>query len=378
MLVEYNYTVFIGRMQPLHRGHQRVIDEALRKSERLIILLGSAQAAMPAKFKQQHFRPLRNPFSWTERFEMIKRTYHDKTVVTAAEYSKYSENFKRDGVHIIVAPLEDHGYNDDAWVSSVQKTVDEITQPAWTDKPPKIALIGRKKDNSSYYLSLFPQWDSIPIQDDGKVLDATDVRTDFIRNGRDSLQPGSMISSSVSTPVRLYLHEFANKYPADLDQLREELQWNERYKAMWKDSPYPVIHQTVDAIVVQSGHILLVRRGAMPGKGLWALPGGYVEPKETLYDASIRELKEETRFGLSEFSLKAAYQGARTFDNPYRSDRGRVITTAHYFRLQDRTTLPAIHGSDDAREAAWVPLSRLEPNQLFEDHGMIIEAMVGI
>ena len=52
---------------------------------------------------------------------------------------------------------------------------------------------------------------------------------------------------------------------------------------------------TVDAVVVQSGHILLVKRGDMPGKGLWALPGGFLNQEETMLDGAIRELKEETK-----------------------------------------------------------------------------------
>jgi len=382
MQVEYDYTVFIGRFQPLHKGHMHVIQTALQKSEKLIILVGSAQAALPAKFKNQQYRPLRNPFSFDERFQMIKRTYYDKKVVTLQTYQEDLIDEERNIIDIVVAPLQDHGYNDDAWVSSVQRIVTQITEPAWTDKPPKIALIGRKKDNSCYYLNLFPQWKSIEVQDDGSALNATDIRTDFIRKGQFAIGQNPkdypITTKKVSEAVKQFLLDFANREKASLQQLHDDLMWNEKYKSMWKDAPYPVTHMTVDAVVVQSGHILLVRRDAQPGKGLWALPGGYINQDETLYDAAVRELAEETNISLSDFSLKAAFQGARTFDNPHRSDRGRVITTAHYFRLQDRTNLPPVKGSDDAREATWVPLSKLETNQLFEDHGQIIQAMLGI
>jgi bifunctional NMN adenylyltransferase/nudix hydrolase len=69
----------------------------------------------------------------------------------------------------------------------------------------------------------------------------------------------------------------------------------EKYKESWKAAPFPPTFVTVDAVVVQSGHVLLVKRKAMPGAGLWALPGGFLNQEETLLDGAIRELKEETK-----------------------------------------------------------------------------------
>ena len=51
--MQYDFAVFVGRFQPLHNGHQHVIDQALRSAKKLIILIGSADTA----------RSIRNPFT---------------------------------------------------------------------------------------------------------------------------------------------------------------------------------------------------------------------------------------------------------------------------------------------------------------------------
>ena len=64
---DYRYLVFIGRFQPFHFGHKTVIDEALKRADNVIMLIGSAN--LP--------RSLRNPFSVAERTAMIKGAYSE-------------------------------------------------------------------------------------------------------------------------------------------------------------------------------------------------------------------------------------------------------------------------------------------------------------
>ncbi len=134
---------------------------------------------------------------------------------------------------------------------------------------------------------------------------------------------------------------------------------------------------TVDALVVQKGHILLIERGDHPGKGLLALPGGFVDQEERLLDACLRELDEETQLNVPVSVLKGAIKQQRVFDDPHRSSRGRTITHAFYIVLPDEVELPTVCGSDDAKDAMWVPLAELDSSQLYEDHYFIIQAMLG-
>ena len=133
-----------------------------------------------------------------------------------------------------------------------------------------------------------------------------------------------------------------------------------------------------DSIVLQSGHILLIKRGNDRGIGLWALPGGFLDVNETLENGAIRELREETRLKVPVPVLKGSIKKRITFDKPSRSNLGRIITTAFLFQLDDSQELPRVKGGDDAAHAAWVPLSEFYgmAEEMFSDHYHIIKKMI--
>ena len=155
--------------------------------------------------------------------------------------------------------------------------------------------------------------------------------------------------------------------------------WNEEFRAKWSGTPYPPMFVTADAVVVHRHKILLIRRGNMPGRGRLALPGGYVEHSELIQDAAVRELIEEARPAClrgpySPQFLKDCITGWHVFDDPTRSARGRVITTAYLFGLpyDDEVTVTA---GDDAGAADWHAINSLNPAEFFEDHHHIIQEM---
>ncbi len=92
--------------------------------------------------------------------------------------------------------------------------------------------------------------------------------------------------------------------------------------------------------------ILLVRRKYEPYKGMWAIPGGFVEDDEELEAAAIRELQEET--GL----VVPAMTQLHTFGKVGRDSRGRTVTVT-YYAFADAAT-QQVQGGDDAAEAEWV------------------------
>lgn len=124
---------------------------------------------------------------------------------------------------------------------------------------------------------------------------------------------------------------------------------------------------TVDAVVFAEEDdnimVLLVLRKNEPFKGLWAIPGGFLEVDETCKQGALRELKEET--GMTGVELEQFY----VFDAIGRDPRERVITIAH-MGVTDIGAHTTIKGADDAAEAQWFDVEKLPA--LAADHGLII------
>ena len=120
----------------------------------------------------------------------------------------------------------------------------------------------------------------------------------------------------------------------------------------------------------------MVERKMEPGKGLWALPGGHIDPDETAEEASLRELYEEAGLDMPKGAMRGRLRARRVFDHPDRSERGWVRTEAFVFELQDRKSLEKLKAGDDAANARWVPITEITPDTIFEDHFDIIQALV--
>jgi len=131
---------------------------------------------------------------------------------------------------------------------------------------------------------------------------------------------------------------------------------------------YPKASVTVDCVVfgldnIQKLKVLLIQRGVAPYKNSWALPGGFIQPEESIEAAAARELREET--GVQEIFLEQLY----TFGDVTRDPRDRVITIAYYALINiGEYTLQA---QTDAKNVNWFPLNSL-PVLAF-DHEHILQ-----
>lgn len=120
------------------------------------------------------------------------------------------------------------------------------------------------------------------------------------------------------------------------------------------------------AIWSQDQQILLVKRKKPPFQGLWALPGGKLEPGETLEEAAARELREET--GLSGIPLDQFH----TYSDPNRDPRGHYVSTVYVWQMdKDAADIP-VKAGDDAAEADWFHWNAL-PDLAFDHLAIIMD-----
>jgi len=122
-----------------------------------------------------------------------------------------------------------------------------------------------------------------------------------------------------------------------------------------------VIFTIIDDIL----KVLLIKRGRNPYAGKWCLPGGFVLIAESLEDAALRELREET-------NVKDVYLGQLyTFGNPKRDSRGRVISVAYYALANHEKISPKITGDESIKNVEWHNVNKLP--ELGFDHKEILE-----
>lgn len=334
----YNTLVLIGRFQPLHNAHLEIIKRATALTDQLVVIVGSAD--QPRTYK--------NPWTFAERRAMI-----------------YEATRGLD-LHVVIEPNTDTIYNDQAWAVRVQSIVGKHTKSS-----DRVGVIGHKKDSSSFYLDMFPQWGYENVNEIAP-LSAVNIRDLYFK--RDANM--EFIRGVVPGTTFDFLSEF---WKTDArSQVIREREFITEHNKQYAGLKYPPIFSTADAVVICSGHVLMVKRRAEPGKGLWALPGGYVNANtdKSVEDAAIRELREETQIKVPAPVLRGSIVRSKVFDAIDRSPRGRIITHAFFIRLPDGE-LPKVKGADDAEKARWVPIAEVRSEECFEDHYEILQHFLG-
>lgn len=340
--------VLIGRFQPFHNAHHTLLRKALDAAPLVVVVIGSAFQARSPK----------NPFTWQERAEMIR--------LSLAETDRARVRF---------VPMRDH-FDEERWFAEVRLAIDAALaeQGAAPASAAGTVLIGHVKDATRDYLHGFDDW---TLQAEPRVHSASAATVrDAIFGG--AKEAPEVLARALPAGTLAFLHPWtATPLHAALAQ---EWQILHEHDAAWSVAPYPVVLVTVDCVVKCGGHVLLIRRGHAPGKGLHAVPGGFLEPRETTLQSALRELEEETHLDLPPAELLACLASTEVFDRPDRSQRGRTITHGHFFDLGDRQALPGVRADDDAAEAEWMPIAALSglEDRLLDDHFQMLDHFLGL
>lgn len=337
--------VYIGRFQVFHNAQLALLRRALAAAPECVVVLGSAfQARSP-----------RNPFTWQERAEMIRLALPEA-----------------DRARLKFLPVRDY-YDQARWVTAVKNGVAEL-HPG----QPSVVLVGHLKDATSGYLRDFPGW---TLDDAGSQGDihASGLRDAYFGAAKDASIDAALSALVDQAPSSTLQFLGAWSYLPAYAQIAQEWESLRREKALWAGSPYPPVFVTVDAIIQCGKQVLLIERGRSPGKGLMAVPGGFIEQRETVWQSALRELAEETGLRLLDSDIQAAFKVAHVFDHPDRSQRGRVITHAHWFDLGPRRP-PEVRAGDDASAVRWVPIADLAPmeDKFHDDHFHMLDFFFGL
>lgn len=336
--VAYDKAIVMGRWQIPHHGHLTLFKRALEVAASVIVVLGSAKKA----------RDSRNPFTADERREMVLRT------IPEADHSRVS-----------FVDIRDY-YSTPRWAEAVRREVRPfLAQGA------KVCLVGYQKDSTSQYLRDFPEWRLEDVAPEHS-LDATALRKVYFTSEPSAAD--AILSAYVSERVLQYLQAWRNLpyFKAIAKEFEEVALCQER----WGRGP----HLTGDAIVQVGDYFLMTTRQDGIGEGLYAWPGAFNTDDEQLLSTALRAVDAKTRLGFPVASMLNALQGSVLLDHPLRSPRGRIVSTAFYFKFPARDHLPEVHSGKGSMNALWVPRSDLAglESKMFEDHFMAVDHFAGV
>ena len=324
-------------------AHKSVADKAFEVAEKVLFFLGSANKP----------RTIENPFSYGERWSMVAANLEQATPTTCRIY-----------------PLNDYIYDDERWKKQIDDAVGDEKS---------VCIIGGAK--GEWYMSLFPEYDHVPLRPypnprwvfpslEPRFINATDVRNAYFLKGYD--EGNKIIKELLPEPTMRFLKVW--RQSKWFGYIQEELKEINKNKEKYGVGPF----NTCDNVIVQNNHILLIKRKNHPGKGLYAIPGGFREKDETDLEGSYRELLEETKANISYEQFLEYFVESKIFDHPSRSVAARIITAAHYIHLPWSKRITNVEGADDAASAFWFPIADLESieNLFYDDHIWIINFFI--
>lgn len=201
---DYDLAVYIGRFQPFHAGHFKVIEEGLKRSAFISVLIASTHKR----------RSLHDPFSYLERCNMIRGSFppeqNRRIMISALKDSPSDQNW--------ISYILDVAYKATEYIPGLAANLN-----IKCSADIKIALIGSSVHKSNYYTQMFPQWDSINVPHHRSLV-GTPMREAYFSNiaemwlkDCDGHKTGDLVQDHLVTPhVRKFLTEFLDtpKYNA--------------------------------------------------------------------------------------------------------------------------------------------------------------------
>lgn len=335
--------IVIGRFSYDHIAHQWLRQTAAEGADKVIVLIGSADAR----------RSMKNPFTFDERYMFIR-----ENIINNEFYAH--KNF-------VIEGIKDFPYDDNEWKQGVLEAVNKHTEEG-----DEIILFGHNKDSSTYYLNMFPEW---KFQETGAKydIDATRMRQSWFSGGQ-------VVMSRMPKDSTIEMINFLDRWKFNESLHQEWEYYTVREPNTYKNYPYKDSLQfnCADFVLRIGDYVLFIIRGRAPGMGCPALPGGFKNNNETFLIAAIRELFEETGIEIDIEFLKKHIKFTQLFDDPKRSLGIPRVTVAVYCHIpMEEDGFPSVNPADDAADYRWIHINNLSKEiGIYDDHKHIVAEVI--
>lgn len=320
----YKMAVIIGRFQPFHNGHKKLIEHAYTLADSVLVLIGSHNLA-PS---------IQNPLYAVTRAESVRLLF------PAA----------------IIRYLDDE-FCDKEWLQNLHAAIRQ--EYPHEDFRERVCLVGSVKDDkqtNAIGAALGLRSEFVGIDD--ITVNGTNIREHLFDFGFDDID-------TLQIP-ELTWRLLVMCWPA---HLKAEWEYVREYKHQHEGKGYPPIYCTADVILhlELTDEVIVIVRKNQPGEGLLALPGGFVEQQESFQQCAERELMEE--IGIE---MIPDLHGFCIADNPKRDPRARIIS--HVFFATNLRNI-RLQAGDDASDYKIVSRNFVKENmhRFFLDHGLILQ-----
>lgn len=282
-----------------------------------------------------------------------------------------ASNDDLDKVNFSIVFLHDNPINKRQWISDIHHKFDSRVRDVYLDK---------NKMDVNVYVS---EETKHPYEDIFAAKNFTVHRVNMGEPNDELLRDfyGMEDISSHIAPNMWKLYDDFRK-TEEFDKFKTEYKVIKYQAEQWTFAPFPPTFVTTDAVVYYKGYVLVVKRKGPVGNSLYCLPGGYLSQDDTIEEGVVKNLKKDTNIQVHESILKSTIRKVKTYDDPRRSDRGRIITNAGLIDLDTVTTFndfPKVRKTKSQKEhAGWFSLHEIEKmrSSFFEDHFYIIKDLL--
>jgi bifunctional NMN adenylyltransferase/nudix hydrolase len=323
----------IGRFQPLHKGHIRLISQALIDCDKVLILIGSSN-------KVEDFK---NPFTLDERVKLLDSVFGNEP-------------------DVLVRSLKDTD-TDDEWVQNVIGHAISLQED-----PTQVTLYCNPKDEDWYRENfIYPL-----VTVDSLAISATQIRHAWYTSSTWTVQefiPEETMDLMLSVEDERFVS-------LSEDYTKTTAMNNRKTNGHPFGNPVEVV---TFAVIMRDWKVLVGLRGGTRGHGTWGLPGGFLEASETTMEGALRETKEELGLDLKQMITQGKALCLTTAVSENLGDLStRTVGVNYLFVVSPDAPLDLNVDNTETTEYLWVDYKDIcsDAFRLFFNHNQIVRQLL--